>query len=67
MRTLTDQATQAYDALAPFYDEFTAHHDYEAWIGALEQLARAHGLRGRRQLDVACGTGNITAPLAPRG
>jgi SAM-dependent methyltransferase len=67
MRTLTDQATPAYDALAPFYDEFTAHHDYEAWIGALEQLARAHGLRGRRLLDVACGTGKSCAPFAARG
>jgi SAM-dependent methyltransferase len=67
MWTLTDLATPAYDALAPFYDEFTAHHDYEAWIGALEQLARAHGLRGRRLLDVACGTGKSCAPFAARG
>jgi SAM-dependent methyltransferase len=67
MRTLTDQAAPAYDALAPFYDEFTSHHDYEGWIGALEQLARAHGLRGRRVLDVACGTGKSCAPFAARG
>jgi SAM-dependent methyltransferase len=67
MRTLTDRATPAYDALAPFYDEFTAHHDYEGWIGALEQLARTHGLRGHRLLDVACGTGKSCAPFAARG
>jgi SAM-dependent methyltransferase len=68
MGTLSsDGATPAYDALAPFYDDFTAHHDYEQWVAALERLAREHGLRGERVLDVACGTGKSCAPFVARG
>jgi SAM-dependent methyltransferase len=62
-----DHARVAYDAFAPYYDEFTAHHDYEAWTAALERLARDAGLRGRELLDVACGTGKSFEPFLARG
>jgi len=69
MHTLTapDHAALAYDAMAPFYDDFTAHHDYEGWVAILERLVLEHGLAGRRLLDVACGTGKSTAPFLARG
>lgn len=57
----------AYDAFAPFYDEFTAHHDYELWIGGLLELAYEHGLYGSTALDVGCGTGKSFLPLLGRG
>jgi SAM-dependent methyltransferase len=60
-------ALTAYEAFAPHYDAFTAHHDYEAWTTTLEGLARPHGLRGRRMLDVACGTGKSFLPFLERG
>jgi len=62
-------AEVAYEAIAPVYDAFTAHHDYETWIGTLLRLARAHGLRpdASRALDVGCGTGKSFAPLLVRG
>jgi SAM-dependent methyltransferase len=62
-----DSALGAYEGLAEHYDEFTADYDYETWLGALEALALEHGLRGRRLLDVACGTGKSFEPMARRG
>ena len=56
-----------YDAFAPFYDAFTAGSDYEAWSEHVLALARRHGLRGSRVLDVACGTGKSFIPLLRRG
>ncbi len=62
-----DPAALGYDCLAPFYDDFTSAYAYEAWIDAIEQRAIALGLKGNRALDLACGTGKSTLPLALRG
>jgi len=67
MTALADAAAGAYDGMAPFYDRFTAHHDYEAWTATLEALARGHGLVGHRLLDVGCGTGKSFLPFVRRG
>jgi SAM-dependent methyltransferase len=68
MTTMTaDPALLAYERLAPFYDRFTADYDHDRWIAGLLRVARAHGLRGRRVLDVGCGTGKSFAPLLERG
>lgn len=62
-----DQAASAYDALAPYYDQFTSGYAHESWVAAIERRAIELGLQGRRALDVACGTGNSTAPLIASG
>jgi SAM-dependent methyltransferase len=67
MTISTPDATSAYDALAPFYDRFTDHHDYDLWMAGLLQLARRHGFRGTRVLDAGCGTGKSFLPLLERG
>jgi SAM-dependent methyltransferase len=56
-----------YDVLAPAYDVMTAGHRHDEWLTAIERVALEHGLRGRRVLDVACGTGKSFAPLLRRG
>jgi SAM-dependent methyltransferase len=60
-------AAVAYDAIAPVYDDFTAHHDYRKWIAMLLAVGATNGLRGDTVLDVACGTGNCFIPLLERG
>jgi SAM-dependent methyltransferase len=65
--TTATAAPGGYDVFAPWYDAFTAGSDYEAWTAHVLDLARAHGLRGTRVLDVACGTGKSFLPLKARG
>lgn len=60
-------ALGTYETFAPFYDSFTRHYPYDEWLGDLEGWARESGLRGRRLLDVACGTGNSFMPMLARG
>jgi SAM-dependent methyltransferase len=66
-RSVPCDTRAAYDALAPVYDGLTAHHDHEGWLAQLLGVAGAHGLAGRRLLDVACGTGKSFMPLVRRG
>lgn len=56
-----------YDALAPYYDAFTAASDYDTWTVHVLDLLREHGLSGHALLDLACGTGRSAAPFAERG
>jgi SAM-dependent methyltransferase len=53
--------------MAPVYDDFTAHHEYDLWIPDLLKLLQRRDLRGRRLLDVACGTGKSFLEMLPRG
>ena len=67
----TEQGPQwaeiAYEAIAPVYDDFTSHHDYELWLGMLLPQLERHGLGGRRLLDIGCGTGKSFLPMLERG
>lgn len=60
-------AERTYEAMAPVYDDFTAHHDYEGWLADLLTALELRGLQGRRLLDVGCGTGKSFMPMLPRG
>jgi SAM-dependent methyltransferase len=64
---MAETALLAYERLAPIYDRFTAAYDHDGWVERLVQRARRHGLRGRRALDVGCGTGKSFVPLLRRG
>jgi SAM-dependent methyltransferase len=60
-------AEVAYEAIAPVYDDFTAHHNYRLWVATLLELGAKHGLRGNTVLDVACGTGKSFLPMIEEG
>lgn len=57
----------AYEALAPFYDELTGDVPYGAFAGFYERVFALYGVSPRLILDLACGTGTLTAELARRG
>lgn len=68
MDPLASSPTQTcYDVLAPAYDALTEGYCHDLWLARIEELALAHGLVGRRVLDIACGTGNSFLPLLRRG
>jgi SAM-dependent methyltransferase len=60
-------AKQAYEAMAPVYDDFTSHHDYELLQSELLPQLRRHGLSGDRLLEVACGAGKSFLPMLAQG
>lgn len=64
---LSPDAWDAYEAIAPAYDVLTGGYPHERWLACLEQLAIVHGLRGKRLLDLACGTGASFLPMLDRG
>jgi len=55
--------SEAYSALARWYDVLGDTVDYEGWADKLTSLFP----EGASLLDIGCGTGNMTLPLARRG
>ncbi len=60
-------ACSPYQGLAPIYDFVMRHVDYQGWVDYLEQIVSRLKPPGRRTLELACGTGNLTLELARRG
>ena len=57
----------AYHALADSYDRLTNDVDYEATVAFYYEILAREGLNPRTCVDLACGTGSVTAILAKRG
>ena len=57
-----------YSAIASAYDRFNADVDYERWSDFLEAcFEKFLPAKPEIVLDLACGTGRMTFPLADRG
>ena len=57
----------AYHNLAASYDRLTNDVDYEATVDFYYEILKQEGLNPRTAVDLACGTGSVTAILARRG
>ena len=57
----------AYHALAASYDRLTNDVDYEATVEFYMQILAREGVKPRTVVDLACGTGSVTAILARKG
>ncbi len=56
----------AYKNLAVSYDRLTNDVDYTAVVAFYDRILEREGLRPRSAVDLACGTGSVTALLAKR-
>lgn len=56
-----------YEGLSKIYDFMMSGVDYEAWADYILSAAKRFGSLPETALDLACGTGSTTLPLARRG
>ena len=58
----------SYTRFAPLYDKLMSEDvDYNTWADYIEEIFARFGKHPKIICDLACGTGNITIPLAKRG
>ena len=60
----------SYNGFAYLYDSFMAGTPYTEWVAYIDNILVRHLSQNRKNhivLDLACGTGNITIPLAQMG
>ncbi|MFJ7927865.1 class I SAM-dependent DNA methyltransferase [Peribacillus sp. NPDC096448] len=56
-----------YERFAYVYDELMKDAPYEKWLMILTAKLEQYGVGGRKVLDLACGTGEMTVELAQHG
>ncbi|XJZ26293.1 class I SAM-dependent DNA methyltransferase [Bacillota bacterium Lsc_1132] len=57
----------SYERFAFVYDELMQEAPYEQWVKFIEQKLAQYGINGKRMLDLACGTGELSVRFASRG
>ncbi|MBQ2859997.1 MAG: class I SAM-dependent methyltransferase, partial [Peptococcaceae bacterium] len=57
----------AYETLASIYDALMDDVNYEQWASYIHAQLQKQACPGNRLLDLGCGTGSITLPLARKG
>ena len=58
---------EAYEGFAALYDEFMDEIEYPAWVQYIQDSWERLGEKPESVIDLGCGTGNITIPLAKTG
>lgn len=58
---------ESYNYLAEYYDMLMEDVDYKLWCEFIEKIFEAYSIAPNTILDTACGTGNITIPMAAKG
>lgn len=56
-----------YQHFALLYDELMTDVPYDKWIVFIEQMMGKYGNESKHILDLGCGTGSISIPLASKG
>ncbi|HIZ77036.1 MAG TPA: class I SAM-dependent methyltransferase [Firmicutes bacterium] len=56
-----------YEGISKIYDMMMLGVDYEGWADYILGVAKSMGATPKTALDLACGTGSTTIPLARRG
>jgi SAM-dependent methyltransferase len=56
-----------YQGLAPIYDYVMRHVDYDEWGAFIRDVLQRHAPSAQRLIDLACGTGNVSAELVHLG
>lgn len=56
-----------YENFAYIYDDLMDDVDYEMWVNHIEKIIKKSESSVKNILELACGTGNITIPLAKKG
>ncbi|ABR47803.1 Methyltransferase type 11 [Alkaliphilus metalliredigens QYMF] len=59
--------SEQYGEFAYLYDRLMEDVNYPQWIDYIEEIFKRENLTEKEVLELACGTGNITMPLAKRG
>ncbi len=62
-----EPAAPSFTSVAPYYDKLMASVPYRFWLSYIEALWKTHGIKPRRVLDLACGTGTVSLLLAGSG
>lgn len=58
---------ESYYHLAQYYDVLMDDVDYNDWCSFIEKILSMYDCKPHNILDTACGTGNITIPMALKG
>lgn len=59
--------SQAFSEFAEVYDRFMHYIDYPGWVRYILEIIELFEIRGRRLLDIACGTGTCALLFAREG